>query len=638
MALFTINKAYVLNNSNYSWLSSKMDDSFEIKIGSKSVVVFGYNGIGKTSLAKCLREDYSLNFKYLDYEEEIFDGEATIVTIAPNVLKIKETENEIKNIESQIDFATMSKLNGFKKTKNKADPSFIATYKSSLGTGSFPSKLIKDKATYSAFIKKYPLTNPKVFFDISGLLGSVSSSQTELENYKSAKWLELIEESKEFVDSSNNCPVCGTHFDDLLSAIESKKATIQEASSKLIETMQEKGYPCDNKTIDEYLKLFAELSKDKDLLNDYVVCGSDVARFDSTKTLIANLTKAQSSLASLYANKVNKYLAIKNREHQFKRDVARYLKIQESSIAFNDSNNEIVITLDREVNTYSTGERHILWFLYQIYSFVGSDSSTLVMDDPASSLDLINLYKIAFEIVRSCAIPDKYLLVFTHSTDLVNAINSQRQSFLNIYYIEELNGKLYCDEIQYKTAGLPNVFSIERLVSFHPFIAKSLKKREDDGPTSIEHLVYHYDNSGIPHVSQVDTSLTDVSLINLIDSFVSFSKVDFYKDVFTKIHYLLALRVWLEKELFGLIPATDTTTISSFLGADSISDKIGKLISAPTNYLRAKGIEKEDLMSKKVMLNQNAHYYSQVMPFAYAMNLSFDDLGREINELKALFA
>ena len=87
-----------------------------------------------------------------------------------------------------------------------------------------------------------------------------------------------------------------------------------------------------------------------------------------------------------------------------------------------------------------------------------------------------------------------------------------------------------------------------------------------------------------------------------------------------------------------MIPATDTATISSFLGANSISDKIEKLISDPTNSFRAKGIEKEDLMSKKVMLNQNAHYYSQVMPFTYAMNLSFDDLRREINELKALFA
>jgi hypothetical protein len=175
-------------------------------------------------------------------------------------------------------------------------------------------------------------------------------------------------------------------------------------------------------------------------------------------------------------------------------------------------------------------------------------------------------------------------------------------------------------------------------MSFNPPIAKSLKKREDDGPTSLEHLVYHFDNSGTPRESQIDSTLTNVSLINLIDSFVSFSKIDFYQDVFTKIHYLLALRVWLEKELFGLIPATDSATISAFLQSDSISEKIDKLTSSPTNYLRAKGIEKEDLMSKKVMLNQNAHYYSQIMPFAYAMNLSFDDLGREISELKSLFA
>jgi len=48
------------------------------------------------------------------------------------------------------------------------------------------------------------------------------------------------------------------------------------------------------------------------------------------------------------------------------------------------------------------------------------------------------------------------------------------------------------------------------------------------------------------------------------------------------------------------------------------------------------GLNKDILMSKKVMLNQGAHYYSQVMPFAYAINMSLDMLKDEILELKAL--
>ena len=37
------------------------------------------------------------------------------------------------------------------------------------------------------------------------------------------------------------------------------------------------------------------------------------------------------------------------------------------------------------------------------------------------------------------------------------------------------------------------------------------------------------------------------------------------------------------------------------------------------------------------MLDQNLHYYSQVLPFEYAINISLDDLDREINEIKAIF-
>lgn len=44
--------------------------------------------------------------------------------------------------------------------------------------------------------------------------------------------------------------------------------------------------------------------------------------------------------------------------------------------------------------------------------------------------------------------------------------------------------------------------------------------------------------------------------------------------------------------------------------------------------------EPESIISKKVMLNQNLHFFSQVQTFSYAMNISFDDLTREIYELK----
>ena len=49
------------------------------------------------------------------------------------------------------------------------------------------------------------------------------------------------------------------------------------------------------------------------------------------------------------------------------------------------------------------------------------------------------------------------------------------------------------------------------------------------------------------------------------------------------------------------------------------------------------GIKKEDLARKKVLLNQNDHYKSQIIPFQYALSISTDELVNDINEIKKLF-
>jgi hypothetical protein len=42
-------------------------------------------------------------------------------------------------------------------------------------------------------------------------------------------------------------------------------------------------------------------------------------------------------------------------------------------------------------------------------------------------------------------------------------------------------------------------------------------------------------------------------------------------------------------------------------------------------------------MMKKAMLNQNAHYHSQIIPFNFAINISLDELLKEVADIKDLF-
>ena len=68
-----IEKNFVSQFTDYDWLANKMDSSFEIPINDgKTKIIFGFNGIGKTSFKKCLRENNSDNLRILDYES-IFD-------------------------------------------------------------------------------------------------------------------------------------------------------------------------------------------------------------------------------------------------------------------------------------------------------------------------------------------------------------------------------------------------------------------------------------------------------------------------------------------------------------------------------------------------------------------------------------
>ena len=100
---------------------------------------------------------------------------------------------------------------------------------------------------------------------------------------------------------------------------------------------------------------------------------------------------------------------------------------------------------------------------------------------------------------------------------------------------------------------------------------------------------------------------------------------------------MCALRIWIEKSLYNIIPSENDKCI--FLSRKTITEKINYLL--PKNGQNK--IEtitenlKEILMSKKVMLNQCVHYYGQVVPLEYALNLSCDDIKSEIEELKEIF-
>ena len=639
--MIVINKDYFKDKPEYSYLSSKIDDSFELTIGDKSKIVFGFNGIGKSSISSCLTNyNESNNFRFLDYETETQKYSGNEIVISPYIFEINKLEKKMTDEMGTINSVTLIKKNGFNKTKAKKGPQFLKTHPIFTKKDDEYAELKTDDKTYLSFISKHKLSNPNDFSLLVTKLSSVLNSKNEIESFKNTKYKDALVDICDYI-VEDNCPVCDSNIPNLKEIIDEKIAKLSAYKSELIEMMEEHSINHDSATIADYISLYNDLSSDEDLLNDYMLCGNNLDLRKLIEKTAKEIKADGIKLSTLSIKKAEKYNEIKTLESNFKKDICRYLKIDSSSISFDDSKNEIIISLDRDAVTYSTGERHILWFLIEIYSFLGSDSSVFVLDDPASSLDLINLYKIAFEIVKNANKASKSIIVFTHSSDLVNAVNSQRGDFLDFYYLEEYQQKIYCEEIDYKGKNIDNIIDTKRFCSFTPKIYDSLKLRDFEGYTGTEHLVYHF--SLTVNSSTIDTSLSNHYLCNLIDNYVVLPKHDFYENSFNKVLHILALRVWLEKALYNLIPSSSSEDQrrTDYLRAYMLFQKIAIIGNDNGHYIsnlfETNGIRREDILSKKVMLNQNAHYYSQIMPFAYAINLSIDDIDREIKEIKEIF-
>ena len=90
-----------------------------------------------------------------------------------------------------------------------------------------------------------------------------------------------------------------------------------------------------------------------------------------------------------------------------------------------------------------------------------------------------------------------------------------------------------------------------------------------------------------------------------------------------------SIRVWVEYKLQQL-----SSVKLHGLYSNKVIDFFKKNKDIRTNYPR---LTKEQLMNKKVMLNQNCHVKSQVQPFYYALSIKADDIKKEVEEIKSLF-
>ena len=143
--------------------------------------------------------------------------------------------------------------------------------------------------------------------------------------------------------------------------------------------------------------------------------------------------------------------------------------------------------------------------------------------------------------------------------------------------------------------------------------------------TSERHKLFHYDEEYTDEL----TGLSNMDLYNLIENFETITTGSFELMSAKKILLLCSMRIWIEKKL--------TDNYNGKLNGNQLFPKIKEYFKHKENWKKDLHIEQEDLTKRKVMLNQNNHYKSQIIPFQYALSISTDELIRDINETKNLF-
>ncbi|MDD4156999.1 MAG: hypothetical protein PHY08_10550 [Candidatus Cloacimonetes bacterium] len=636
-----IDKNMILNN-DFEWFKEKIDDGFCINDNKKSKVIFGYNGIGKTTIFNCIKDLANPLIEFLDY----FEVKDTIKN-SKNTMIISSNINQITSLKSQIEPYNQT-LNGqkvlkeaFGFSKQKDLEQFSDKVLKSWKDKSFSGYTV-DKKSIQQIEQRLNGIQPRVFIEVLKEVESVISAKNELEDAKKLALHQVLCNLDKITNISDDiCPICDSPKPDIKQIIQSKISAFDSKKTTLITKLNEAGVNVNESMIDNLVQASKQFEDNPILLEDFMLCGGSSTVFDTVSETYKNYLEIHDKISKLQKKAEDSYNNILKTKPHLEADLMKYFKVDISKIKYDSSNFTITVTFPYELKKYSTGELNLISFLFRVYSFIGSDKTVLILDDPASSLDLINHYKIAYEIVRNAK--DRTLIVLTHSVEFINVVNSQHplNPSFEFYYLEQLNGKISINEIILQTLNNnPNIISLDKLKDLNEFIGFKdalIEKESSDLNDSIQ-LLFHYTPDSV-YLSGDESKFSNHDLINLIEEFDSFEHHDFYTDSYNKILYLSALRLWLEKKLFLLIPKENNKLQEKFLKADTLIKRIGVLLpkdgESPVQV--PEGLTRDILMSKKVMLNQGVHYYSQVMPFAYAINLSLDMLSEEIIEFKNMF-
>lgn len=610
----------------------QFDDNFNIELDRNSKIIFGYNGIGKSSIYKYLKNKYQ-EYDYLDYEDtkDSFLKNKKEVVIGARIQTITKLKNEIEQLKQNNDVeGILKKYDYNSQPKAKKVSNELANIQKLKEIKEVT--LEKNKLEYASNILYEEIK--KDFFDNYKAINEIANLKEEIEALKNVYMDQAYQALINSIDDhETTCPACNTKgIHNLKDIFNQKKKIYEESNKSLFGNFKFRNNIDKEKQIENLIGLAKDF--DEKEIAELIIFDVDDNRRSNIIENLKQIGEKNKEIEKLQGRLQEYYNNIKKEEKDIKLYFENRFDIEE--LKFDDNENKIIVKFKRNVDTYSEGEVHLIILLFKLYEFKINDSNTLIIDDPLTSYDLINQYKTLFEIVNTAS-TEKKILIFTHNIEMINIINSQDSGTFRYQYIEKYLEKLYLKNIDINATG--SILSLSNLLNLdnEKYLRLLIEREKEENDEY--HKVFHYDNSYILQDNDFN-GLTNEYFVNLIDNFNpnDIKNMTFSQNTFNKIIYMCAIRVWIEKKFYEAIKE-DEELFRKITGKQ-FSEKVNVLLPRNSDSLlinQYPNLTRTFLMSKKVMLNQNEHYQSQIIPFNYALNISLDELIHEIKEIKERF-
>jgi len=451
----------------------KFSNNFEIDLNDDQII-FAPNGVGKTSIFKLFISENKFD-RYFSQEDlkDNFIKNKKKINIGPNILRLNKLKKKKSELVEKIGSKTLLKKASISNAKIAAEYNFTDDFKENKVSTIHNVESVKN---ISQLIKEEILDNDFIKF---AHINSSAYKEIKMSHTNKKELLEVLNYSLKNIENEI-CPVCSEARVGLSALLTEKIENIKNDIKDKIDILNSsKKFNLSMNNLEKNIESIKISKIEENDIKSYILLGTPTIA--EINEYISNCEKNDDydkEILSLEGDLENHYKNLSNNFDVIKQELEKYFP--GSSINLDVDSFSLEITLKRDISTYSTGEINLMIFLVEILEFEYSDALTLCMDDPLTSFDTVNQYKIVYEIMR-LRNNNKKIICLTHNIDMIEIFKSQHSGKFKYYFIDKFNSELIIKEIKLDSHNITN-FIIEKCST-----GRSITHRKDFPPED-----FHY--------------------------------------------------------------------------------------------------------------------------------------------------